>query len=136
MGSSNLITQLNASNQHNTMINNTLFMENSPKNRNFKNRIKSAHSNSKFSIDKEKLYDENLRLKTEINKIKNEMELTKKENTNLETELSKKDKLLEDLVIDTQNSLLSNLNNLNETGPLNKTILGRITEVNLIFLFI
>lgn len=112
------------------MINNTLFIaENSPKNRNFQTRIKSAHYNSKFSIDKEKLYDENLRLKSELNKMKSEMEVTKKENTNLEIELSKKDKFLEDLVIDTQNSLLTNLNNLNETGPLNKTILGRITEV-------
>ena len=111
------------------MINNTLFADNSPKNKNFQTRIKSAHSNSKFIIDKEKLYDENLRLKSELNKIKGEMEFTKKENANLEIELSKKDKLLEDLVIDTQNSLLTNLNNLNETGPLNKTILGRITEV-------
>jgi len=103
--------------------------ENSPKNRNFQTRIKSAHSNSKFTIDKEKLYDENLRLKSEINKMKNEIEASRKENSNLEIELSKKDKLLEDLVIDTQNSLLTNLNNLNDTGPLNKTILGRITEV-------
>jgi predicted nuclease with TOPRIM domain len=112
------------------MINNTLFIaDNSPKNRNFQTRIKSAHANSKFTIDKEKLYDENLRLKSEFNKIKNEMEVTKKENTNLELELSKKDKLLEDLVIDSQNGFLTNLNNLNETGPLNKTLLGRITEV-------
>ena len=130
----NIITQLNASNyQHNTMINNThIFADNSPKNRNFQTRIKSAHSNSKFSIDKEKLYDENLRLKTDLNKMRSEMEVTRKENSNLESELSKKDKLLEDLVIDTQNSLLTNLNNLNETGPMNKTILGRITEVKLI----
>jgi len=112
------------------MINNTLFIaDNSPKNRNFQTRIKSAHSNSIFTIDKEKLYDENLRLKSEFNKIKNEMEVIKKENTNLELELSKKDKLLEDLVIDSQNGFLTNLNNLNETGPLNKTLLGRITEV-------
>ncbi len=112
------------------MVNNTLLIaENSPKNKNLQTRIKSAHSNSKFCIDKEKLYDENLRFKSELNKMKSEMEIIKKENLSLEIELSKKDKLLEDLVIDTQNSLLTNLNSLNETGPLNKTILGRITEV-------
>jgi len=137
MINTNIISQLNSSNHQVTMINNThILAEVSPKNRNFQNRIKSAHSSSKFAIDKEKLYDENLRLKSELNKMKIEFESSKKEITNLELELSKKDKLLEDLVIDTQNSLLTNLNNLNETGPLNRTILGRITEVTYLILFL
>lgn len=118
------------------MINNTNIIENnSPKNKNFQTRIKSAYSNSKFAVDKEKLYDENLRLKNELNKIKAEMEITKKENMNLEIELSKKDKLLEDLVIDTQNGLLTNVTNISDTTPINKTILGRITEVKIINLY-
>ncbi len=138
LGTTHLLSQLNSSNQHTNMFNNTnIYVENSPKKNVFQTRIKSAHSKSKFTVDKEKLYDENLRLKNELNKMRSEIECTKKENTNLEIELSKKDKLLEDLVIDTQNSLLTNINNLNETGPLNKTILGRITEVKInIFIMI
>ena len=117
------------------MINNTnIIQDSSPKNRNFQTRIKSAHSNSKFIIDKEKLYDENLRLKSELNKMKAELEFTKKENFNLEIELTKKDKILEDIVIDTQNSIFTNLNNINDGNThLNKTIIGKITEVFLFF---
>ena len=45
--------------------------------------------------------------------------------------MTKKDKILEELMIDTQNSLLSNINNITDGGSINKTILGRITEVNI-----
>ena len=43
--------------------------------------------------------------------------------------MSKKDKILEELMIDTQNSLLSNVNNITDGGSINKNILGRLTEV-------
>ena len=125
-------THLNSSNQQITMINNTHLGDSSPKNRNFPQRIKSA-SNAKINYDKEKLYDENLHLKEDLKKMKGEMEFYKKENLNLETEMSKKDKNLEELMIETQNSLLSNFNNITDGGPINKTILGRITEVNCLF---
>ena len=124
---------LNSSNHYTTMINNT-HGDISPKNRNFPKRIKSA-SNAKINYDKEKLYDENLHLKEDLKKMKGEMEFYKKENLNLETEMSKKDKNLEELMIETQNSLLSNFNNITDGGPINKTILGRITEVNYFIFF-
>ena len=127
-------THLNSSNQQITMINNTHLGDSSPKNRNFPQRIKSA-SNAKINYDKEKLYDENLHLKEDLKKMKGEMEFYKKENLNLETEMSKKDKNLEELMIETQNSLLSNFNNITDGGPINKTILGRITEVNYFIFF-
>ena len=66
--------------------------------------------------------------------MKAELEFTKKENFNLEIELTKKDKILEDIVIDTQNSIFTNLNNINDGNThLNKTIIGKITEVFLFF---
>jgi len=110
------------------MINNTHLGNTSPKIRNFPQRIRSA-VNSKINYDKEKLYEENLQLKSELKKVKNELEFCKKENSSLETEMSKKDKILEELMIDTQNSLLSNVNNITDGGSINKNILGRLTEV-------
>lgn len=110
------------------MINNTHLGDSSPKARNYPQRIRSA-VNTKINYDKEKLYEENLRLKGELKKIKGELEFCKKENISLETEMSKKDKILEELMIDTQNSLLTNINNVTDGGSINKTILGRITEV-------
>ena len=111
------------------MINHThIGGDNSPRNRNYPQRIRSA-VNTKINYDKEKLYEENLRLKTELKKAKGEFDFCKKENITLETEMSKKDKILEELIIDTQNSLLTNVNNITDGGSINKTILGRITEV-------
>jgi len=103
--------------------------DNSPKTRNYPQRIRSA-VNTKINYDKEKLYEENLQLKGELKKVKAELEFRKKENFSLESEMTKKDKILEELMIDTQNSLLSNVNNITDGGSINKTILGRITEVN------
>ena len=111
------------------MINNTYLGEtHSPKNRQYPQRIRSA-VNTKINYDKEKLYEENLRLKGELKKAKGEFEFCKKENITLENEMSKKDKILEELIVDTQNSLLTNVNNITDGGSINKTILGRITEV-------
>jgi hypothetical protein len=112
------------------MINNTYIGDNSPKVRNYPQRIKSAVY-TKINYDKEKLYEENLQLKNELKKIKGELEFRKKENFSLESEMTKKDKILEELMIDTQNSLLSNINNITDGGSVNKTLLGRITEVNI-----
>lgn len=108
--------------------------DSSPKGRNYPLRIKSA-ANTKINYDKEKLYEENLRLKGELKKIKNELEFSKKENITLESEMLKKDKILEELMIDTQNSLLSNINNTTDGGSLNKTILGKLTEVNKFYFY-
>jgi hypothetical protein len=127
-----ILSNLNSSNQHYTMINNTYIGDNSPKTRNFPQRIRSA-INTKINYDKEKLYEENLHLKSELKKLKSEVEFRKKENNNLESEISKKDKILEELMIDTQNSLLSNVNNITEGGSINKNILCRITEVKIFF---
>lgn len=110
------------------MINHTHMADSSPKGRNYPLRIRSA-ANTKINYDKEKLYEENLRLKGELKKVKGELEFSKKENITLESEMGKKDKILEELMIDTQNSLLSNINSVSDGGSLNKTILGKLTEV-------
>ena len=51
------------------MTNNTYIGDNSPKVRNYPQRIKSAVY-TKINYDKEKLYEENLQLKNELKKIK------------------------------------------------------------------
>jgi hypothetical protein len=89
-------------------------------------RIKSA-----IPYDKEKLYEENLILKNELNKIKQEYNVKKKENYILESELSKKDKMLEDMAIDTQTSMINHIENMNDLYNQNK-LLTRATETHLI----
>ena len=65
-------------------------------------RIKSALP---LNYDKDKLVEENLFLKNQLNKIKNDILISKKEINNLEDELSKKDKMLEEIISETQNSM-------------------------------
>jgi hypothetical protein len=91
-------------------------------------RIKSAHH---MNYDKEKLYEENLSLKNEINKLTKALNYTKKENYNLELDLNKKDKMLEELAIDTQNSMINQIEKVNDLYGQNK-LLTRATETHLI----
>ena len=59
------------------------------------NRIKSAHP---LNYDREKLMEENINLKTQLNKFRNDMASTKKEITSLENELVQKDKIIEEMM--------------------------------------
>ena len=69
-------------------------------------RIKSAHP---LNLDREKLVQENIKLKTQLNKLETEKLNHKREITNLEMEINKKDKIIETMINDTQ----SNANNDN-----------------------
>ena len=62
-----------------------------------------------MNLDREKLVQENIKLKTQLNKLEAEKINHKREITNLEMEINKKDKIIETMINDTQ----SNLNNEN-----------------------
>ena len=62
-------------------------------------RIKSAHP---LNIDREKLMQENINLKTQLNKMQTEKMNTKKEITNLENELLQREKIIENMVYESQ----------------------------------
>ena len=80
------------------------------------------------TLDKERLYEENLQLKNEINKLKNQLSVIKKENYIFEQELRKKDKALEDMAFDTQQSMINNLSHMPDYFNQNK-LLNKATEV-------
>jgi hypothetical protein len=89
-------------------------------------RIKSA--SIKTTLDKEKLYEENLQLKHELNKIKSQYAVTKKENYIMEQEMKKKDKALEEMAIDTQHSMMNNISHNYDYYNQSK-LLNKATEV-------
>ena len=62
-----------------------------------------------MNLDREKLVQENIKLKTQLNKLEAEKINHKREITKLEMEINKKDKIIETMINDTQ----SNLNNEN-----------------------
>jgi DNA gyrase/topoisomerase IV subunit A len=111
--------------------NNNSHINDSPMGRNMPNpfRIRSAMS-QKSSLDKEKLYEENLQLKNEINKLKNLLSNTKKENYIFEQELRKKDKALEDMAMDAQQSMINNLSHNPDYYNQSK-LLNKATEVKI-----
>ena len=59
------------------------------------NRIKSAHP---LNFDRERLMEENISLKTQLNKFRNDIVSTKKEISSLENELVQKDKIIEEMM--------------------------------------
>ena len=74
-------------------------------------RIKSAHP---LNLDREKLVQENIRLKTQLNKLETEKMNHKREITNLENEINKKDKIIETMINDTQSNINSDNNKASE----------------------
>ena len=74
-------------------------------------RIKSAHP---LNLDREKLVQENIRLKTQLNKLETEKMNHKREITNLENEINKKDKIIETMINDTQSNTNSDNNKASE----------------------
>ena len=74
-------------------------------------RIKSAHP---LNLDREKLVQENIRLKTQLNKLETEKINHKREITNLENEIIKKDKIIETMINDTQSNINSDNNKASE----------------------
>ena len=84
--------------------------ENSVDYKNMK-RIKSAHP---LNLDREKLVQENIRLKTQLNKLETEKMNHKREITNLENEINKKDKIIETMMNETQSNINSDNNKASE----------------------
>ena len=74
-------------------------------------RIKSAHP---LNLDREKLVQENIKLKTQLNKLENEKINHKREITNLEMEINKKDKIIETMINDTQSNVNTESNKASE----------------------
>ena len=84
--------------------------ENSVDYKNMK-RIKSAHP---LNLDREKLVQENIRLKSQLNKLETEKINHKREITNLENEINKKDKIIETMINDTQSNINTENNKISE----------------------
>ena len=74
-------------------------------------RIKSAHP---LNLDREKLVQENIRLKSQLNKLETEKMNHKREITNLENEINKKDKIIETMINDTQSNINTESNKASE----------------------
>ena len=74
-------------------------------------RIKSAHP---LNLDREKLVQENIRLKSQLNKLETEKINHKREITNLENEINKKDKIIETMINDTQSNINTENNKISE----------------------
>ena len=74
-------------------------------------RIKSAHP---LNLDREKLVQENIRLKSQLNKLETEKMNHKREITNLENEINKKDKIIETMINDTQSNINTENNKVSE----------------------
>ena len=64
-------------------------------------RIKSAHP---LNLDREKLIQENINLKTQLNKMETEKINNRREITNLENEINQKDKIIENMMNETQST--------------------------------
>ena len=62
-------------------------------------RIKSARP---LNLDREKLMQENINLKTQLNKMQTEQINIKREITNLENELSQREKIIENMINESQ----------------------------------
>jgi hypothetical protein len=75
--------------------------------------------------EKEKLYEETIQLKTLINNLRRELASVKHENLRKDIELNKKDKVLEDIVVDSQNNLYG--------GFSSQESFNKAKEANLLF---
>ena len=67
-----------------------------------------------MNIDREKLMQENIKLKTQLNKMEAEKINNKRELTNLENEINQKDKIIENMINETQ----SNTNQSNKASEM------------------
>ena len=70
--------------------------------RNTNTRIKSAMP---MNIDRERLMEENISLKNQLNKMHSETINHKREINNLENEISQKEKMIEDIKNESQNGI-------------------------------
>jgi hypothetical protein len=92
-------------------------------------RIKSANPNY---YDREKLYEENLKFKNDINKFKEILNLQKKENYNLELEINKKDKIIEEMANETQISISNQIYRSNDIFTQKNTSFMKANESKLL----
>jgi len=78
-----------------------------------KTRVKNVN------LEKERLYEDTIHLKKLINELKKEISNLKSENNKYSLELNKKDKIIEEIFIDSQTNMFNN-NPLNESKVLSK----------------
>jgi chromosome segregation ATPase len=72
-----------------------------------------------INLEKERLYEDTIHLKNRINEMKKEISNLKSENHKYNSEVNKKDKIIEEILIDSQNNMFNN-NPLNESKVLSK----------------
>jgi len=117
-------------NSNNTPIGNNVGVSNNYRNINFSSIItemnpkKLNYSNSRakiqnINLEKERLYEDTIHLKNQINDLKKEISNLRAENHKYSLELNKKDKMLEEILIDSQTHMFNN-NPLNESKVLSK----------------
>ncbi len=111
--------------------NNNIGVSNNYRNNNFStpmteiNNKKVNYSSNKCkfknctNLEKERLYEDIMHLKNTINELKQEISTLKSENHKFSLDLNKKDRMLEDMLIDSQNNMFNN-NPLNESKVLSK----------------
>jgi hypothetical protein len=93
-------------------------------NSNSTNRKKSV-SNRGLAMEKEKLYEDCINLKANVNNLTKDLIYTKAEITKKDNELKRQSKVITELMADTQTNFLN-------SADLNGKILGKIKENNLI----
>lgn len=139
-----LVNNLNASNTNNpqNMIEETYEASPLLQKENFKmiNRIKSSSNpriksmNPKpmsLSEKETNILEENTKLRSEVQRLKSELSQTKKEILQLDSEIDKKEKIIEELISDTQvNNQAAYLNP--GTGQKNPQILSKVNETKLV----
>ena len=69
------------------------------------NEVYNSNKSINSPVEKEKLYEELIYYKSLVNNLKKELSILKSQNAKKETEINKKDKVIEDIVIDSQNSI-------------------------------
>lgn len=117
-------------NLNNTPIGNNIGVSNNLKNINIvsivtdMNAKRNNYSTNKnrvnnINLDKERLYEDTIHLKNTINELKKDISNLKSENHKFSLELNKKDKIIEEILIDSQNNMFNN-NPLNESKVLTK----------------
>jgi len=79
------------------------------------------HTANGLNLEKERLYEDTIHLKNTINDLRREIGNLKSENHKLSLEMNKKDKLIEEMIMDNNNNLFSSNNmHLNESKCMSK----------------
>lgn len=89
------------------------------------NYSSSKHKSNSIILEKERLYEDAIHLKNHINDLKKEIANLKSENHKNMLEINKKNKIIEDIFLDSQNNMFGN-------NPLNDSKLSKAKETLLL----